>query len=66
MQALILIDFLLSLTPKAKKKFVGKGNKAVLYNYVLSDENVRETTGVSESCIENLAKYLFRRNGPRR
>lgn len=40
MQALILIDFLLSLTPKAKKKFAGKGNKSVLYSHVLSEEDV--------------------------
>ena len=60
MQALILIDFLLSLTPKAKKKFVGKGNKAVLYSYVLSDEDVRKTIAVSVLCIErnSLKTYL--------
>ena len=59
MQALILIDFLLSLTPKGKKKFVGKGNKSVLYSYVLSDEDVCKTTAVSDPRIENLAEKHF-------
>ena len=40
MQALILIDFLLSLTPRAKKKLAGKQNKSVLYSYTLADEDV--------------------------
>ena len=39
-QALILVDFLLSLTPKAKKKLDSTTNKSVLYSYTLSEENV--------------------------
>ncbi|KAL2048679.1 hypothetical protein N7G274_000591 [Stereocaulon virgatum] len=40
-QALILVDFLLSLTPKAKKKLEHISNKSVLYNYILSDEHTK-------------------------
>lgn len=39
-QALILVDFLLSLTPKAKKKLEGSTNKSVLYSYTLSEDDV--------------------------
>jgi len=41
-QALVLIDFLLSLTPKAKKKLDHTTNKSVLYNYTISDDDVRK------------------------
>ena len=41
-QALILIEFLLSLTPKAKKKLDHTTNKSVLYNYTVSDDDVRK------------------------
>lgn len=41
-QALILLDFLLTLTPKAKKQLgTLKAQKAMLFNYTLSDEDVR-------------------------
>ena len=40
-QALILLDFLLSLTPKAKKKLEHTANKSVLYSYTLDDENIK-------------------------
>ena len=40
-QALILIDFLLSLTSKAKKKLEKTTNKSVLYNYTLNEENTK-------------------------
>ncbi|KAL6718435.1 hypothetical protein ACLMJK_004525 [Lecanora helva] len=40
-QALILVDFLLSLTPKAKKKLENTSNKSVLYTYTLSEENTK-------------------------
>ena len=40
-QALILIDFILSLTPKAKRKFANTTNKSVLYSYTVSDDDVR-------------------------
>ena len=38
---MILIDFLLSLTTKAKRKLEKTSNKSVLYTYALSEENVR-------------------------
>lgn len=40
-QALILLDFMLSLTPKAKARLADLTNKSVLYGFVLSDEDVR-------------------------
>ena len=43
-QALILVDFLLSLTPKAKKKLEHMSNKSVLYTYSLDDENAKWAT----------------------
>ena len=43
-QALILLDFLLSLTPKAKKKLEHMSNKSVLYAYSLDEENARWAT----------------------
>lgn len=39
-QALILLDFMLSLTPKAKARLSDMTNKSVLYGFVLSDEDV--------------------------
>ncbi|KAL9618777.1 MAG: hypothetical protein Q9160_006571 [Pyrenula sp. 1 TL-2023] len=53
-QALILLDFLLSLTPTAKLKLNGLTNKSVHYNYTLSDEDetwVRKTK-------DRIAEYL--------
>lgn len=44
MQALILLDFMLSLTPKAKGRLADLTNKSVLYGFVLSDEDVSNTT----------------------
>lgn len=41
MQALIIVDFLLSLTPKAKKKLEHTTNRSVLYSFTLSEEDVR-------------------------
>ncbi|KAL8849101.1 MAG: hypothetical protein Q9221_005905 [Calogaya cf. arnoldii] len=40
-QGLILVDFLLSLTPKAKKKLESTSNKSVLYNYTLPEEEFK-------------------------
>ncbi|KAI9683088.1 MAG: hypothetical protein M1829_005879 [Trizodia sp. TS-e1964] len=40
-QALILIDFLLSLTPKSKEKFSDLGNKSVLYPYTLNADDTK-------------------------
>lgn len=42
-QALIVIDFLLSLTPKAKRKIDHTTNKSVLYNYTISDDDVHKS-----------------------
>ncbi|KAL8738832.1 MAG: hypothetical protein Q9181_000436 [Wetmoreana brouardii] len=53
-QALILVDFLLSLTPKAKKKLEHTSNKSVLYTYTLPDE---ETTWATVMRNE-IATYL--------
>lgn len=39
-QALIVLDFVLSLTPKAKAKLADLTNKSVLYSYVLSEDDV--------------------------
>ena len=39
-QALILMDFLLCQTPKAKRKFEALKNKSVIYAFTLDDENV--------------------------
>ena len=53
-QALILVDFLLSLTPKAKKKLEHTSNKSVLYSYTLNDENA----GWANSVRNEIAMYL--------
>lgn len=39
-QALILLDFMLSLTSKSKAKLADLTNKSVLYGFVLNDEDV--------------------------
>ncbi|KAK5168593.1 hypothetical protein LTR04_006229 [Oleoguttula sp. CCFEE 6159] len=58
-QALILIDFLLSLTQKSKQKMVElNAQKALLYDYTLSDEN----TDWALSTRSIIADYL--RQGP--
>lgn len=50
-QALILLDFVLSLTPKAKAKLADLTNKSVLYSHVLNDEDVSEKTrSIPPSC----------------
>lgn len=53
-QALILVDFLLSLTPKAKKKLGQTSNKSVLYAYTLSEENAKW----AHSTRTDIASYL--------
>ncbi|GAD94918.1 THO complex subunit Tho1 [Paecilomyces variotii No. 5] len=45
-QALIILDFLLSLTPKAKAKLADLTNKSVLYNFVLNDDDARWATNI--------------------
>jgi hypothetical protein len=39
-QALILLDYLLSLTEKSKKKLIGFPNKSLQVDYTLSDADV--------------------------
>ncbi len=53
-QALILVDFLLSLTPKAKKKLGQTSNKSVLHAYTLSEENATWAHGMRN----DIATYL--------
>ncbi|KAI9715180.1 MAG: hypothetical protein M1812_006159 [Candelaria pacifica] len=55
-QALILIDFLVSLTPKAKAKLTGlpTPNKSVLYDYTLSDDDAKWATQTRST----VANYL--------
>ncbi|PGH11436.1 hypothetical protein AJ80_07115 [Polytolypa hystricis UAMH7299] len=53
-QALILLDFMISLSPKAKAKLSDSTNKSVLYSYVLSDE---DATWVAETKA-SIASYL--------
>ncbi|KAL8674132.1 MAG: hypothetical protein Q9168_001469 [Polycauliona sp. 1 TL-2023] len=53
-QGLILVDFLLSLTPKAKKKLENTSNKSVLYNYTLPEEEIKWATAMRA----DIAVYL--------
>ena len=53
-QTLITLDFLLSLSPKAKKKVEHFNNRAVLYNYTISDENIKW----AQSARADIAVYL--------
>ncbi|EFR04301.1 THO complex subunit 1 [Nannizzia gypsea CBS 118893] len=55
-QALILLDFLLSLTPKSKAKLADSTNKSVLYGYVLSDEDAKWATQMRSSIASYLQK----------
>ncbi len=58
-QALIMLDFLLSLAPAPKSKFEGLTNKSVLYPYTLSDED----TKWAQSTRSSIAAYLQQGNG---
>ena len=53
-QSLILVDFLLSLTPKTKKKSEHTSNKSVLYSYILNDENAKWANSIRN----DIATYL--------
>lgn len=44
-QALIVLDFMLSLTPSAKTKLANSTNKSVLYGYTLGEEDVGSPGG---------------------
>ena len=58
-QALIILDFLLSLTPAAKLKLSDSINKAVLYSFTLSDEDAAWALSTKAS----IAGYLQQGNG---
>ncbi|KAJ5090498.1 hypothetical protein N7532_009182 [Penicillium argentinense] len=45
-QALILLDFMLSLTPDAKTRFANLTNKSVLYGFVLSEHDAKWAAGM--------------------
>jgi THO complex subunit 1 len=53
-QALIILDFLLSLTPSAKAKLAALSNKSVLYTYTLQEEDAKWAT----STRNTIATYL--------
>ncbi|PLB50564.1 nuclear matrix protein [Aspergillus steynii IBT 23096] len=64
-QALILLDFLLSLTPKAKAKMADMTNKSVLYGFVLNDEDTRWAAKTRKAIEEYLqegvgGKFYYR------
>jgi THO complex subunit 1 len=61
-QCLIMLDFLLSLTPAAKAKWQGilkERNKSVLYEFTLSDEDTKHC----QSMRQQIATYL-QQQGP--
>lgn len=58
-QALIILDFLLSLTPAAKLKLSDSMNKAVLYSFTLSDDDAAWALSTKGS----IASYLQQGNG---
>lgn len=57
-QALILLDFLLSLSEKAKRR-LAKGK----VNFTLSEQDVSSARII---CTDSLAKFACRQNGPPR
>lgn len=48
-QALILIDFMLSLTPSGKARLSDATNKSVLYGFVLNEEHAKWATDMRKS-----------------
>ncbi|KAL2837737.1 THO complex subunit 1 transcription elongation factor-domain-containing protein [Aspergillus pseudodeflectus] len=64
-QALILLDFMLSLTPQSKSKLADLTNKSVLYGFSLSEENAIWATKMRKSIEEYLqegvgGKFYYR------
>ncbi|KAF7589118.1 hypothetical protein BBP40_004753 [Aspergillus hancockii] len=64
-QALILLDFMLSLTPKAKAKLADLTNKSVLYGFVLNDEDAKWAVNMRKAIEEYLqegagGKFYYR------
>lgn len=58
-QALIILDFLLSLTPSAKQKAAAAPNKAIFFPFTLSDENATWALTTKAS----IASYLQQGDG---
>ncbi|RAH51025.1 THO complex subunit THO1/HPR1 [Aspergillus brunneoviolaceus CBS 621.78] len=64
-QALILLDFMLSLTAKAKAKLADLTNKSVLYGFLLSEEDAKWAVKIRKSIEEYLqegagGKFYYR------
>ncbi|PWY69849.1 hypothetical protein BO94DRAFT_539916 [Aspergillus sclerotioniger CBS 115572] len=64
-QALILLDFMLSLTPKAKAKLADLTNKSVLYGFVLHDDDAKWAVKMRKAIEEYLqegvgGKFYYR------
>ncbi|GKZ21437.1 THO complex subunit 1 [Aspergillus brasiliensis] len=57
-QALILLDFMLSLTPKAKAKLADLTNKSVLYGFVLSDDDAKWAVKMRKAIEEYLQEGI--------
>ena len=55
-QALILLDFMLSLTPKAKTRLADCTNKSVLYGFVLNETDAKWALDTRKSIEEYLQK----------
>jgi THO complex subunit 1 len=53
-QALILLDFVLSLTPKAKTRLTNTTNKSVLYGFTLNEEDTKWAINIRR----NIEDYL--------
>ncbi|KAB8201570.1 THO complex subunit 1 transcription elongation factor-domain-containing protein [Aspergillus parasiticus] len=64
-QALILLDFMLSLTPKAKVKLAELTNKSVLYGFVLNEDDAKWAVKMRKAIEEYLqegvgGKFYYR------
>ncbi|RAQ47627.1 THO complex subunit Tho1 [Aspergillus flavus] len=64
-QALILLDFMLSLTPKAKAKLAELTNKSVLYGFVLNEDDAKWAVKMRKAIEEYLqegvgGKFYYR------
>ncbi|RDK40550.1 hypothetical protein M752DRAFT_33999 [Aspergillus phoenicis ATCC 13157] len=57
-QALILLDFMLSLTPKAKAKLADLTNKSVLYGFVLHDDDAKWAVKMRKAIEEYLQEGI--------
>ncbi|KAL2866850.1 THO complex subunit THO1/HPR1 [Aspergillus lucknowensis] len=57
-QALILLDFVLSLTPQSKSKLADLSNKSVLYGFSLNDEDANWARKIRKSIEEYLQEGI--------